>query len=283
MTEVERALAALVAGDPVAARSALSDAPADSALARGLADFLGAQRAPGVYDEPTAFEAFIDHGANPELYRRTIEVLAAVHADVRPDAVADIGCGDGRVTAAVLDRATTRVDLVEPSIALLRHAVDAVARPGAEVVAHPIGASDLAAEVDADQRWDVVQSTYAMHTIPPADRPALFEWLAGRCDRLLIVEFDVPALDDRSPAHIAYLAERYEAGVREYLDHPEAIDGFLMPVLVGQLQPAAARHTFEQPIAEWEARLRDAGFRTTTRPVFDYWWAPAVLIDARPS
>ena len=40
--------------------------------------------APGVYDEPTAFESFISHGGNVELYRQTIGQLSAVHAEVPP-------------------------------------------------------------------------------------------------------------------------------------------------------------------------------------------------------
>ncbi len=281
MTATRQALAALATGERTSARSALERAPGDSELARALIRFLDAERADGVYDEPTAFEAFIDHGDNPELYRRTIELLAGIHADAAPAAVADIGCGDGRVTAAVLGASTRRVDLVEPSATLLQQAVETVARPGMEVVAHPCGASELDAEVDPDQHWDVVQSTYALHTTQPAERPALLTWLATRCDRLLIVEFDTPSLEDGSDAHVAHLAERYEAGVREYLDHPEAIDGFLMPVLVGQLDPSTPRVTFEQPIAGWERELQVCGFRTTTVPVFDHWWAPAVLIDAQ--
>lgn len=281
MNAVQRALGALAAGDPGAARESLRHAETDSVLAAALARFLDAQRAPGVYDEPTAFESFIDHGGNPELYRRTIEVLAAAHAEAGAAAVADVGCGDGRVIAAVLSPSTVRVDLVEPSAALLGQAATTVARPGVEVIAHPCGAGELHAEVPAELRWGIVQSTYAMHTTRPDERPALLAWLAERCDRLLIVEFDVPAFEDRSPAHVAYLAERYEVGVEEYRDHPEAIDGFLVPVLVGQLDPASPRHTFEQPVAAWEGELRVAGFRTATAPVADYWWAPAVLIDAR--
>jgi hypothetical protein len=70
--------------------------------------------------------------------------------------------------------------------------------------------------------------------------------------------------------------------VREYADHPDVVAGFLMPVLVGQLDPSRPRYTFEQPIAAWVDLLEAAGFAVVTTPVFDYWWAPAVLVDARP-
>jgi hypothetical protein len=282
---VVEVLAALAAGDRTSAgamarRAAAADP--DSRLAGALAEFLPVQPIPGVYDQPTAFEAFIDNGANPELYRRTISALAAIHAADRPSAVIDIGCGDGRVVAAVLDRATERVDLVEPSDALLGQAVAAVVRDGIGAVAHAMGASDLPAHVSPEQRWGVAESTFALHTTHPGERPSLLAWLRDRVDRLLVVEFDVPAFADRSPQHLAYLADRYEAGVHEYADHPEVVAGFLMPVLVGQLDPSRPRYTFEQPIAAWAQLLAAAGFNVVTTPIFDYWWAPAVLLDARP-
>ena len=57
-----------------------------------------------------------------------------------------------------------------------------------------------------------------------------------------------------------------------------------MPVLVGQFDPDRPRHTFEQPIAAWVTELEAAGFESVqTVPIHDYWWAPAVLIDARTS
>lgn len=283
---VVRALAALAAGEwRVAAElaSAAVNRSPDSRLAAALCAFLQAQSAPGVYDEPTAFETFIDHGTNPEMYRRTIELLGAIHTAEAPSAVLDIGCGDGRVTAAVLAADTTRVDLVEPSDSLLGQAAAAVVRPGLDVVEHEMGVGELAAHVGPDQRWGIAQSTFALHAIPPGERPELLRWLRERVDRLLIVEFDVPELADGSLEHVAYLAERYEVGVREYVDHPDAVSGFLMPVLAGQLDPARRRYTFEQPIGAWVGQLEDAGWQVTTAPVFDYWWAPAVLIDARPA
>lgn len=282
---VVQVLAALAAGDwksaTAVARSAEAANP-DSALAAALAEFLHLQQTPGVYDDPTAFEAFIDNGANPELYRRTIDALRAIHAADRPSAVIDIGCGDGRVVAAVLDQATERVDLVEPSDALLGQAAAAVVHDGVDVVVHAMGASDLLAHVSPEQRWGIAESTFALHTTHPDERPTLLSWLRDRVDRLLIVEFDVPAFADRSPEHFVYLADRYEAGAREYADHPEVVAGFLMPVLVGQLDPSRPRYTFEQPIAAWADLLAAAGFSVSTTPIFDYWWAPAVLLDAYP-
>lgn len=279
------ALRALAQGDwaggaAVAQRAAQRHT--DSRLAGALAGFLASQPEAGVYDEPSAFEAFIDNGANPELYRLTIERLAMVHADRQPDTVLDIGCGDGRVTAGTVGAWTTRVDLVEPSASLLAHAVDAVAAPHRSVAAHQLDATTFL-ESSPDGRWDLVQSTFALHTIEPAARDELFGSLVARTRLLTIVEFDVPDFDDRSPAHLQYLAERYEAGVREYDDHPDVVAGFLMPVLVGQVDPNRPRYTFEQPAAAWMHDLDRAGFVSAAADVFDYWWGTATLISAVPA
>ncbi|MCP3989290.1 MAG: hypothetical protein GY724_09465 [Actinomycetia bacterium] len=59
------------------------------------------------------------------------------------------------------------------------------------------------------------------------------------------------------------------------------IDGFLLPVLVGQFDPTQPRHTFEQPVDTWCQQLSDAGWsQITSRPVASYWWATAHLIEA---
>ena len=284
MTAAIAALSALADGDwetaSAAARSAAMHGP-DSRLARALTRFLSDMRAPGVYDEPRAFETFIDNGGNVALYRQTIRQLSAVHSDVEPHSILDIGCGDGRVTAGVLGASTTHIELVEPSAELLDRAIVAVDRPGIDVVAHSTDVRTFLADLDVTATWELVQSTFALHATNPVERPALFRSLARRTPRLVIVEFDVPAFTDRSDEHIAYLADRYEQGVREYEDHPEVISNFLMPVLVGQLDAALPRYTFEQPIDEWTKLIRDAGFTTTTQLIARHWWADAFLISAR--
>jgi len=167
---------------------------------------------------------------------------------------------------------------VEPSAELLATARRATARPGLEVVGHRAGATEALAALDPAVRWDLVQSTFALHATRPDERPALFAELARRTDRVVLVDFDVPAFADRSPEHLAYLADRYERGIAEYDDRPEVVTGFLLPVLVGQLDPDRPRYTFEQPAGAWAGLLDEAGFAVAVEPVSPYWWADAVLV-----
>lgn len=132
-----------------------------------------------------------------------------------------------------------------------------------------------------DRRWDVAQSTFALHTLAPDDRHRVLAALAGRVQHLLVVEFDVPAFADRGPDHARYAAGRYVEGVAEYADDDLAVDGFLVPVLAGQFAPDRPRHTWEQPIEAWAVDLTAAGFRDVgATPLHRYWWAPAQLLAA---
>jgi hypothetical protein len=55
-----------------------------------------------------------------------------------------------------------------------------------------------------------------------------------------------------------------------------------MPVFFGGFDPGEARVNWEMPIAEWVRHLRNAGFNDIrTELIYDYWWAPAFLIDAK--
>jgi SAM-dependent methyltransferase len=250
-----------------------------SDLGHALHDYLAGAPRPGVYAEPAAFTAFIDGGGNVALYETLIEELSAVHRSAAPATVLDIGCGDGRVTSAVLAGTAVTVDLVEPSADLLSVAVGRF-DGAAAVTGHGLGAAEFLGR--AETRWDLAQSTFALHNLAPPERRSVLPRLASLCDRLLVAEFDVPALADRSPEHAAYAADRYERGLAEYSDPDLVARGFLMPVLVGQFDPDEPRHTFEQPIDRWVAELETAGFhQVTTTPLVDYWWAPAVLLDAR--
>jgi SAM-dependent methyltransferase len=281
---LEQTLLAIANSDierAVALALEVHEAPTPSLLAPALVGYLTAALQDGVYDEPTAFAEFIDNGTNPSLYALTIEMVGARHRELHPTSVLDIGCGDGRVTRTVLQSDVATIDLVDPSAELLSLAAKSVEIPGRWVGAHNLSLSDFLDGLDSDERWQLAQSTFALHSLEPNERRAALEYLRPRVDRLLIVEFDVPAYTDRTIEHARYAVARYETGVAEYADHPRVITGFLMPVLVGQFNPEHPRLTFEQPIASWTDDLHRAGFESVERKaVANYWWAPAVMIEA---
>jgi SAM-dependent methyltransferase len=281
------ALLAVAAGDQdramASARAATLDGPAGTP-SRRLADALlrHLDRGEGdVYGSPAAFERFIDGGGNVALYERAHAALAERHARHGPATVLDLGCGDGRLSLAALQPGLTRLDLVEPSAELLATAQARLA--GHPVVAHQRTAQELVDTLADEVGWDIAQSTFALHAVPPADRARVLAALARHVRRLLVVEFDVPLFADRSADHARYAAERYAAGIAEYEDDDLVVDGFLVPVLVGQFDPSRPRHTWEQPIDAWVADLTSAGFTTVRHDlVHPYWWAPAHLLDATP-
>lgn len=258
-------------------RAADLAATSPGALCAALAAALEGDRAGSVYDEADAFQAFISHGTNPVLYERTIAAVGEAQRRRSPRSVLDIGCGDGRVSAGSLAPSVERLDLVEPAAALLDEAVSRIGG-GIELSGHRSTVEAFLA--DSDERWDLVQSTFAMHNLAPGVRRDVWAELARRTSVLVITEFDVPGFVDRSEEHCAYLAQRYAVGIAEYADHPEVIQGFLMPVLIGQLEPGAPRFTFEQPIDRWIEELGAAGFSVTRRPIMPYWWADAWLLAA---
>lgn len=239
-----------------------------------------------VYTDPAGFERFIDGGGNVGLYREAAAALLELYARLQPRRALDIGCGDGRLTSALLGPGLDHLDLVEPSAQLLQAAVGRVAGagtrtgPGPTVTPHQLTAQQFV-EAPPSGGWDVAQSTFALHALDPAARRSVLSTLATTVGRLVVVEFDVPGFDDRSPDHAAYAVERYAAGIAEYAGDELVVQGFLMPVLVGQFDPAQPRHTWEQPIEAWSSDLREAGFHDVRhRRLHDYWWAPAHLIEA---
>lgn len=280
---VGEALLAIAASDrerAIRSAAAVSDAAPEAALAKALLRFLERGADSGVYEEPSSFQAFIDNGDNPGLYAATIAHLASIHSRLKPESVADIGCGDGRVTAGALNATTAQVHLVEPSGDLLSQARDRLDWGTTNLVSHETTAAGFLGGLDTDEHVDLIQSTFAMHTIPPAERPALLGQLGKHTSHVVVVEFDVPAFADHSEEHAAYTADRFQKGIAEYPGHPEVVDGFLMSVLVAQFDPTQKRHTFEGPATTWATSFEDAGFGTSITPLFDYWWAPAFALEA---
>jgi SAM-dependent methyltransferase len=278
MTIVE-ALAALTEGQPDRAR-ALASAD-DSRLGRALSTYLGTNADGTVYDHPAAFQAFINGGGNVGFYAAVSAALAGVYDQERPSSLLDVGCGDGRALLPALaagDR-PDRLTLVEPSRALLDAAVRRlhIDHDAIQLDVHNAGVEQFIAGAG---RFDVAQSTFALHALTPDVRDEVLAALARRVRLLVVVEFDVPELPARE--RLEFLASTYERGLGEYrADRDLVAQGFLMPVLTGQLMPGAARSTWEQPAVAWAAQMARAGFAdVTTAPLFDYWSSPAFLLTA---
>lgn len=233
-----------------------------------------------VYADPAAFQRFIDGGGNVALYRAAAGALRWLYAQVHARRVLDIGCGDGRLTSAALGPGLEQVDLVEPSAKLLGAAVSRLGGAGPTVAPHQMTAQEFV-DLPTSEVWDVAQSTFALHALDPEARGSVLSALAATVRRLVVIEFDVPELADPTSEHAAYAVERYAAGIAEYEGDDLVIQGFLMPVLVGQFDPAQPRHTWEQPVEAWSSDLYEAGFDDVHhRRLHDYWWAPAHIIEA---
>jgi len=284
---IVEALAALTEGD--AERATAIAATVDSELARALAAYLGSGADGTVYDRPAAFRAFIDGGGNVGLYKAVSAALARLSGEVRPARLLDVGCGDGRalVPALVAGHRPSHLTLVEPSAALLEVAVRRLAEAlqddgegdldGMEIDALHTTVQRFVAEAGA---VDLAQSTFALSALAPPDRDGVLAALAPKVGVLAIVEFDVPDLrrDDR----LRFLADTYERGLAEYdADRELVAQGFLMPVLTGQLLPGAVRSTWEQPAPAWAEQVAHAGFDDVgLAPLYDYWSSPAFLLTA---
>jgi SAM-dependent methyltransferase len=246
-------------------------------VARYLASGPGAE---GVYVDPAAFQAFISGGSNVALYEATSAALRERWPAGR-FRLLDVGAGDGHaLVPALADRVgTVDVTAVEPSDAMAARLGDRL--PAATV--HATTAQAFLGGLD-EQQWDVGESTFAMHAIPTAERPAVLAELARRCDRYVLVDFDVPAFaGQRDPARVAYCAERYEIALAEYEgDGGLVAQGFLIPVLLGGFDPAVPQSTWEQPAGDWADEFRAAGYTTVaTEPLCDYPWAPAFVLTAQ--
>ena len=239
-----------------------------------------AQGKTNVYVDGTAFAAFIRGGGNVGLYTSTSAALRSVYERHSALHLLDIGVGDGMALLPALTGSVRQVDLVEPSEAMLAHTTQALAEQG---IAHQAANQTVQAFMEQEQgRWDVIQATYSLQSVPPTERGAVFEWLRVHGDQVLIAEFDVPAFTGTfAPDHVQYVVARFERGLGEY-EGDLVAQGFLMPVMFGYFDQSAARTNWEEPIQNWCTALRAAGFeQVQTTRLFEYFWADAYLINAR--
>jgi len=286
---VLEALHALAAGDVVTARRAATGAAEGGSLVgSALAVYLAGDHRGAVYDQPAAFAAFIRGGGNVPLYAAVAGALGRIYAAQQPARLLDIGCGDGTALIPALSRSAyipAYIDLIEPSAALLEATVTGLraAEIPATVRTWPVTVQDFVARLPDKASWPLVQSTFALHALPAQERSAALADLCPRVGVLAVTEFSVPDLPPGSPERLRFLAETYERGLAEYdADRDLVAQGFLMPVLAGQLAPEAARATWEQPSGAWQRQLEQAGYADVTiRPLYDYWSSPAFLLTAR--
>lgn len=238
-----------------------------------------------VYDDGTAFVAFIRGGGNVGLYAAVSTALRAIYDEHESLRLLDIGVGDGLALLPALTPAVTRLDLVEPSAALLSATRAALDARGIAHQAHPLTLGEFMTSAEGQRgQWDVIQATWSLQSIPPDERPAAFRWLRAHGARAVIAEFDVPQFAaPLSPERVRYFVARYERGLAEYDgDGGLVAQGFLLPVFFGAFDRTAARTNWEGPIQDWHDDLCAAGFaQVTARPLYPYFWADAVLLDAR--
>lgn len=237
----------------------------------------------GVYVDGEAFAAFIRGGGNIGLYMAASEALNTVYQQYETLSLLDIGVGDGLALLPAMTGNIHRLSLIEPSEAMLAHTTAELARWGVRYEAYPTTLQAFM-QTGSDSTWDVIQATWSLQSIPPAERPAIFGWLRSHGRRVVIAEFDVPLFDELyHPDRVRHVMARYEQGLAEYADDGGLVaQGFLMPVMFGYFDRSADRTNWEGPIEDWVDGLRAAGFGDVrTRALYPYWWADAVLIDAR--
>jgi hypothetical protein len=268
------------------AQRATQQDPADLVYAYATAYLqeIARQGKQAVYASGDGFAAFIRAGGNVPLYDATSTALQQIYQQYATLTVLDVGVGDGRALLPALTDNIQRLDILEPSGKLLEHASMLLKQRG---VPHRASAKTLQefAQEPADA-WDIVQATYSLQSISPAERAGLLRWTREHTKRLLIVEFDTPQFSDQyAPDHVRYVVERYRQGLAEYDRERDLVAlEFLMPVMFGYFDQTAARTTYEHSLDDWMLQVRAAGFANIEyRQLYPYWWAPAFLLDARPA
>lgn len=235
-----------------------------------------------VYVQPAAFSAFIRGGSNLQLYHATSAALSAVYAERERMTLLDIGVGDGMALLPALSPHVAHVIALEPSRPMLQKAASALGERGVSFEAVPATIQQYMQHTLA-LRCELAQATFSLQSLPPAQRARVWPWLREAVGRVLLVEFDVPSASSVLAARwVEHVLERYRHGLAEHASEPLVVQGFLMPVMFGYFDPTAARTNFEQPRSAWIAELQSAGFgQVRSQLLYDYWWAPAYLFDAR--
>lgn len=212
------------------------------------------------------------------LYRAVHQALRSLYTGRSGLRLLDIGSGEGHALLPALTPEVVAVDAVEPAKQRLALVAAELDRRGVEHRAYPCTVQEFTARTDVGP-WDLAQETFALLTLPRAERIEVLTWLRPRTERIALLEFDVPELGcGLEPARFRYLVDAYERGLREYdTDRSLVAQGFLVPVLLDTLTEHDQAHA-EQPIGRWVEDLTTAHFTPDPpRHVHDYWWAPAYL------
>lgn len=271
---------------------------------------VSAEQAPaaGVYADAEAFRVFSETGSNVALYASVAEALRGLYGSYegRGRRLLDIGVGGGRALIPALaggQHPFESATLVEPSLSLqdclagLAAGADGGSSLALEPFAGTIGAymalrgerlaTEQGVEEDAEPPWDLVQATFSLQSLSAVERLAVFRWLSERCQRLVLVEFDVPrcmggaGVDAFDPERFLATAQAFRTGCAEYAGAPVVTQGFLCPVFFGKFGANATN--FEQPADSWVRDLEASGFvDVRTRLLCQYWWAPCFLVEALP-
>ncbi len=237
-------------------------------------------------DGPAAFAAFVRGGGNIPLYAAVSNALRDQHERLarelgKPVRLLDVGVGDGRALLPALTDAVGDLHLVEPS-AMLETCVAAL---------HDLGRSPVTYQqkvqtfLDGNRdKWDAIEATFSLHSLPPDERVDVFARMRGRCRRLWLVEFDVREFaHDLAPERVLSFREAFETGLAEYVagERDLIARGFLLPVYFGYFDPGAERVTYEHSLRTWVGQLQRAGFdQVRCHVLYRYWWAPAYLMEA---
>ncbi|AKC79202.1 hypothetical protein XB05_10980 [Xanthomonas arboricola] len=277
------ALTALGSEDVAESRRLLENAAQQgSIMGRALSDVLNHGGSRNAYDEPRAFEVFIRGGGNLALYTAVSAELAKLYDALRPNTLLDIGAGDGMALIPAINssaHAPAQLDVVEPNNMLLSNLTASL--PFAR--GHRMTMEKFVADIAAEDRWDLAQSTFALQSIETKAREKALATLAGHVGRLVIVEFDVPPFTPGSLVYYKSLAQRYERAASEYGEDAALVaGGFLAPMLLGQLRSIVPSN-FEQPADAWAAELEKAGYIVIAKTnIHDYSWSTAFSMAAFP-
>ena len=221
----------------------------DSAVCREAVTYLGRVQREGksnVYVSPEAFGAFIRGGGNVPLYENTSAALRRIYASHASLSLLDIGVGDGLALLPALTPNVRHLDVLEPSLAMLNQTTAAlnarnIDHRAINATVQQLMQTPLTPPSPSGRgkgNFDVIQSTYALQSLKPDERPRVLAWLRAHCKRLLIVEFDAPDLADMfDEARVLYFVEHYERGLAEYTDDDGLVaQGFLTHNLTGRSQ-----------------------------------------------